>query len=180
MSAPTSSPSSTVSRRTALGGLAAGVVAAAFPGFTPANAAVERPFAAADLGRPKRRPNLLFILAEDMGWGDLSSYGAPQAKTPHLDRLAASGIRYTQGYSAASVCSPTRFALYTGRYPGFACRPSPAGPTPSNVIRSMTPQSSRWTGRPPSSTTRRAVARLSVRRADARPAPLPGRAPGRA
>lgn len=119
MDAPqTGNEPTSIPRRVALGGLAAGVAAAAFPGFTPANAEIERRFTPGTSGRPQRRPNLLFILADDMGWGDLSSYGAPQAKTPNLDRLAASGIRYTQGYSAASVCSPTRFGLYTGRYPG--------------------------------------------------------------
>ena len=56
--------------------------------------------------------------ADDLGWGDLSCYGAPTIRTPHLDRLAASGVRFTDGYSASSVCSPTRFGLYTGRYPG--------------------------------------------------------------
>ena len=67
---------------------------------------------------PPRRPNLLVILADDLGWADLSCNGAPTIRTPNLDRLAASGVRFTQGYAASSVCSPTRFALYTGRYPG--------------------------------------------------------------
>ena len=64
------------------------------------------------------RPNLLVILADDLGWGDLSCYGAPTIRTPHLDELAASGVRFTQSYSASPICSPTRFGLYTGRYPG--------------------------------------------------------------
>lgn len=71
---------------------------------------------------PKRgripRPNLLVILADDLGWADLSCYGSTAIRTPHLDALAASGVRYTQGYAASPICSPTRFALYTGRYPG--------------------------------------------------------------
>lgn len=58
------------------------------------------------------------ILADDLGWGDLSSYGAPSIRTPQLDGLAASGLRFTDSYSASSVCSPTRIGLYTGRYPG--------------------------------------------------------------
>ena len=53
-----------------------------------------------------------------MGWADLSCYGAPTIRTPHLDALAAAGCGSPNGYSAASVCSPTRFGLYTGRYPG--------------------------------------------------------------
>ncbi len=63
------------------------------------------------------RPNVLYIMADDMGWGDLSCYGRPDYKTPNLDRLAAEGVRFTQAYSAAPVCTPTRCAFVTGRYP---------------------------------------------------------------
>lgn len=63
------------------------------------------------------RPNILFILADDMGWGDLSCYGHPDYKTPNLDRLASEGIRFTNAYSAAPVCTPTRVGFHTGRYP---------------------------------------------------------------
>jgi arylsulfatase A-like enzyme len=63
------------------------------------------------------RPNILFILADDMGWGDLSCYGRPDYKTPNLDRLAAQGLRFTSAYSAAPVCTPTRVGFHTGRYP---------------------------------------------------------------
>src|SRR5580765_3368373 len=66
---------------------------------------------------PKSRPNILFILADDMGWGDLSCYGRPDYKTPNLDRLAQHGMRFTNAYSAAPVCTPTRSGYYTGRYP---------------------------------------------------------------
>lgn len=62
-------------------------------------------------------PNILFILADDMGYGDLSSFGRPDYRTPNLDRLAAEGVRFTDAYSAAPVCTPTRCALVTGRYP---------------------------------------------------------------
>ncbi|MFC5748790.1 sulfatase [Actinomadura rugatobispora] len=65
-----------------------------------------------------RRPNVLVILGDDLGWADLGCYGSPHIRTPHLDRLAAGGVRFTDAYSAAAVCSPTRFGLYTGRYPG--------------------------------------------------------------
>ncbi|NYI79646.1 sulfatase family protein [Nocardioides panzhihuensis] len=85
---------------------------------TPANAATEEPFKARKVDRPRRRPNLLVILGDDLGWADLSAYGAPDIETPNLDRLAASGVRFTDAYSASAVCSPTRFGLYTGRYPG--------------------------------------------------------------
>ncbi|XVQ08799.1 sulfatase family protein [Spirillospora sp. CA-255316] len=65
-----------------------------------------------------RRPNVLVILGDDLGWADLGCYGSPHIRTPELDRLAAGGVRFTDAYSAAAVCSPTRFGLYTGRYPG--------------------------------------------------------------
>jgi arylsulfatase A-like enzyme len=84
----------------------------------PATAPAERPFAARTGARPGRRPNILFILGDDLGWADLSSYGAPHIRTPHLDRLAAQGVRFTQAYAGSATCSPTRFSLYTGRYPG--------------------------------------------------------------
>ena len=77
------------------------------------------PLAAGPLAlAPAPRPNLLVILADDLGWADLSCYGSSALRTPNLDGLAASGVRFTQGYAASPICSPTRFALYTGRYPG--------------------------------------------------------------
>jgi arylsulfatase A-like enzyme len=62
------------------------------------------------------RPNLIFIMADDLGYADLGCYGGRAPVSPVLDRLAANGIRFTQGYSNSPVCSPTRFALITGRY----------------------------------------------------------------
>ncbi|MFJ3906547.1 sulfatase-like hydrolase/transferase [Streptomyces sp. NPDC090025] len=114
--------------RRALGGAAAGTAAALALGATPAEAApagagtaapapAERPFRAAP-GRHSRRPNILFVLGDDLGWADLSSYGSPDIRTPHLDRLARQGVRFTDAYSGSATCSPTRFSLYTGRYPG--------------------------------------------------------------
>lgn len=63
------------------------------------------------------RPNIVFILADDLGWGDLGCYGHPQVRTPNLDRLAREGTRFTQFYVAAPVCSPSRAALLTGEFP---------------------------------------------------------------
>lgn len=63
-----------------------------------------------------RRTNFLFILADDLGYADLGCYGARIAASPSIDRLAAAGLKFTQGYANAPVCSPTRFALLTGRY----------------------------------------------------------------
>jgi arylsulfatase A-like enzyme len=63
------------------------------------------------------RPNLLFILADDLGYGDLSCYGRPDYKTPVLDGLARQGLKFMSAYAAAPVCTPTRCAFATGRYP---------------------------------------------------------------
>jgi arylsulfatase A-like enzyme len=62
------------------------------------------------------RPSFVFILADDLGYADLGCYGARSGSSPNLDRIAADGLRYTQGYANSSVCSPTRFALATGRW----------------------------------------------------------------
>ncbi len=65
----------------------------------------------------KSRPNVVFIYADDLGWGDLGCYGNPQLKTPNLDKMAASGVLLTHYYSASSVCSPSRAAIMTGLFP---------------------------------------------------------------
>lgn len=62
-------------------------------------------------------PNVVVLLADDLGWRDLSCYGSPFCETPHIDGLAARGMRFTDAYSAGSVCSPTRASLMTGKYP---------------------------------------------------------------
>ncbi len=72
---------------------------------------------AAALGAAPSRPNVVLILADDLGYGDLGSYN-PQSKiaTPHLDALAAGGVRFTDAHTPSSVCTPTRYGLLTGRY----------------------------------------------------------------
>lgn len=72
---------------------------------------------AAGAGAPMK-PNVLVILADDMGIGDLGCYGGKQAPTPRIDRLAAEGTRFTQYYSASPICSPSRCGIITGMYPG--------------------------------------------------------------
>ena len=67
-----------------------------------------------------RLPNVIFILADDLGWGDLGCYGQKIIRTPHLDRMAAEGMRFTQHYSGNAVCAPSRCVLMTGKHPGHA------------------------------------------------------------
>jgi arylsulfatase A-like enzyme len=62
------------------------------------------------------RPNIVFILADDIGYGDFGCYGATRVRTPNVDRVAKEGIRFTDAHSSASVCSPTRYSLVTGQY----------------------------------------------------------------
>jgi arylsulfatase A-like enzyme len=68
----------------------------------------------------RNRPNIVLILADDLGYGDLGCYGQQQIQTPHLDRLAADGIRFTQCYAGSTVCAPSRCVLMTGLHTGHA------------------------------------------------------------
>jgi arylsulfatase A-like enzyme len=63
------------------------------------------------------RPNVVVVLMDDFGWGDPSCYGNAMAKTPHIDRMASEGVRFTQGYVAAPICSPSRCGIITGQFP---------------------------------------------------------------
>ncbi|GAA4114108.1 arylsulfatase [Nocardioides fonticola] len=105
-------------RRSLLASGAAGALAPAIaPTADPATAAGAR---SSRGGRKGRRPNIVLILADDFGYGALGAYGQQVLKTPHLDRLAAEGIAFTQGYSGASVCAPSRTTLLTGMHGGHA------------------------------------------------------------
>jgi arylsulfatase A len=64
-----------------------------------------------------QKPNVIIIYADDLGYGDLSAYGATKIQTPNLDKLAKSGTRFTNAHSTSATCTPSRFALMTGRYP---------------------------------------------------------------
>ncbi|EPR68190.1 Arylsulfatase [Cyclobacterium qasimii M12-11B] len=66
--------------------------------------------------RSNKKPNVIVILTDDQGYKDLGSYGATDLKTPNIDRLAKEGVKFTQFYAAAPVCSPSRAALMTGKY----------------------------------------------------------------
>ncbi len=83
---------------------AAATVAAAGPAFA----------------KPKRKPNIVFIVADDLGYRELGCYGQEKIRTPHIDRLAAQGTRLTRHYSGSPVCAPSRCVLMTGRHPGRA------------------------------------------------------------
>ena len=75
------------------------------------------PGAALGLAERVARPNVLVIMVDDLGYGDLSCYGAKDLKTPHIDRLMSEGLRFNEAYANCCVCSPSRAALLTGRYP---------------------------------------------------------------
>jgi arylsulfatase A-like enzyme len=92
------------------------------------------------------KPNIVFILADDIGYGDLGCYGANKVKTPNLDRLAREGLRFTDAHATASVCTPTRYAFLTGKYawrqPGTGIAPgnatlliAPGTPTVASVLK---------------------------------------------
>jgi hypothetical protein len=85
---------------------------------------------AGDRTEPASRPNIVVILADDLGNGDLGCYGHPWFKTPNLDRMAGEGVRLTQFNTPTPFCAPTRAALMTGRYPfrcGLTTNPDPDG-----------------------------------------------------
>jgi len=88
----------------------AGAAALAMPkGLQPARAAA--PTAAGG-----RKPNIVYILADDIGYGDVGCYGATKVKTPNIDRLAKEGVRFSDAHAVSAVCTPSRYSLLTGEY----------------------------------------------------------------
>lgn len=79
------------------------------------------------------RPNIIYIMTDDMGYGDLSSYGRKDFQTPHIDKLASEGMKFTNAYSGGPLCTPTRASFLTGRYPAR---------TPVGLIEPLTGQPS--------------------------------------
>ena len=69
---------------------------------------------------PARPPNIVFILADDLGYNELGCYGQEKIRTPNIDRLAAEGMRFTQHYSGSPVCAPSRCVLLTGKHTGHS------------------------------------------------------------
>jgi arylsulfatase A-like enzyme len=89
----------------------------------------------------ERAPNVIFILADDLGYGDVAAYGQRKIRTPNIDRLAAEGMRFTQHYSGSPVCAPSRCVLMTGKHPGHAIvrdnrelKPEGQFPLPTNTF----------------------------------------------
>lgn len=95
---------------------------------------------AAGTATANRPPNIVLILADDLGYGDLGSYGAADLRTPHLDRLVQRGIRLDQFYANSPVCSPTRASLLTGRYPELVGVPGVIRTHPDNSWGKLDPQ----------------------------------------
>lgn len=87
----------------------------------------------------ERRPNIIVIMADDVGFGDLSCYGATTFKTPNLDALASEGLRFTSGYCTASTCTPTRYSFLTGTYAFREKGTGIAPPSAPAVIAGGTP-----------------------------------------
>jgi arylsulfatase A-like enzyme len=107
-----------ITRRQLLAGTAAGLGVAAFPSVAAAEPTTT--------GRP--RPNIVLVLADDLGYGELGAYGQRTIATPRLDQLAADGLRFTDAYAAAAVCAPSRSALLTGLHAGHGpVRNNPGG-----------------------------------------------------
>src|SRR5687767_369825 len=78
----------------------------------------------------QRKPNILLIYADDLGYGDLSCYGASRIKTPNIDRIAREGLRFTDGHSSSATCTPSRYSMLTGEY---AWRKRGTGVLPGNA-----------------------------------------------
>src|SRR5712664_195461 len=93
-----------ITRRTVLRGAAAGMIGLAMRAGMGGARASTKP------------PNIVFILADDLGYADVSCYGRPDLSTPNIDRIALKGVRFLQAYANSAVCSATRTALITGRY----------------------------------------------------------------
>ena len=84
-----------------------------------------------------QRPNVVLIITDDIGYGDIGSYGAPDVRTPNIDRLARQGVRFTDFYANAPVCTPTRAGLVSGRYQQRFELEEPLGATPGDSVRGL-------------------------------------------
>ena len=87
-------------------------------GIGAASLAIQRQGCGSESRQPEGRPNIVFIIVDDMGWADLGCYGGKQIKTPNIDEMAAQGVRFTDAYSGCTVCAPARSVLMTGLHMG--------------------------------------------------------------
>ena len=102
------------------------------------------PLLGASESKKAKRPNVVVIFVDDLGWRDLGCYGSKFYETPHIDRLAKQGVMYTRAYSSCNVCSPTRASLMTGKYPqrvGFTSWLNPGKPSGANSAATHLPAS---------------------------------------
>jgi len=88
-----------------------------------------------------KKPNIIYIMVDDLGYGDLSCFGQKKFKTPHLDKMAAEGVKFTDYYSGSTVCAPTRCVLMTGMHTGHSyvrgnreVRPEGQAPMPADIF----------------------------------------------
>ena len=89
---------------------------------------------AAVRAEPATKPNIVFILTDDLGWTDLGCFGSTFYETPNINRLASQGMKFTNAYASCTVCSPTRASVLTGQYPR-GC----TSPTGSPAMRGRSP-----------------------------------------
>lgn len=108
------------------------------------------------VGDPAASPNIVMVLADDLGWRDLSCFGSTYYSTPNIDRLAAAGVRFTSAYAANPLCSPTRASILTGQWPGRLRFTTPAGHLPEVILDPIVPETAASTSklREPQSRTR--------------------------
>jgi len=115
-----------------------------------------------------KTPNIILILADDLGYGDVGCYGATKVKTPNIDKLASEGRRFTDAHSASAVCTPSRYALLTGEYPfrkklwGPAPKESPLLIDPARTTIASDPSQTRNVVRDHPDIAARMKARLSA------------------
>jgi arylsulfatase A-like enzyme len=108
----------------------------------------------------RQKPNIIFILADDLGIGDVGAYGQTKIRTPHIDRLAAEGMKFTDFYAGSPVCAPSRCVLMTGKHGGHAYirdnrehKPEGQAPIPSSVFYDVMPTLAELAGAEPPKNT---------------------------
>jgi arylsulfatase A-like enzyme len=99
------------------------------------------------VGDAGRRPNVIFVLCDDLGWMDVSIHGSTFYRTPNVERLAARGMLFTQAYTANPLCSPTRASVLTGQYPGRLRFTTPAGHLSQVILDPVVPATAASTAR---------------------------------